>query len=519
MQTSKMYERIDWYKKEYVHEQYSRIVTEFKDYDKITKKKMLEAVYKVYSDYNNIIDICTTRELKYLKMLIDKKSNMKELLDDKYEWERKILRNKFLVQNDHDKVFIPDEILDKVKDAVKNVKWDVAKKMDDLNEILVSYCKIQGSALLISVCSFASGITGIDENLIWNHMLDNKLFNYYVLISTKDYESIGDNIPVALYQDYYYIEEQLEEEREKQGLADSLPIDLRVYKTLFYNDFDINNEKIMKFLEEIKKLPFFWFKALDIIREFAVLNIDRTSLKESIKNVPSLKDYDLTEFFKILDEAMDEMPSGALNGFTPNQAKKLKIENEKLKSNKAKKYVKQQNACLSKQDAKLFYKIYFALLEFTNNKYKINKKLKIYNKLGLNPYELKDIIEKFWENKDLIILEFCMANPYKFNKEELNAASEFKKGFRDVVIIAKYELEYTAVMSKDKTYMIKGINDNIDNIISYQDLPEPLITSIIPFQNVLIYDGLLLELCLKMGNGFEKVVEVEYSKSMKYYHL
>jgi len=519
MQTSKMYERINWYKKEYVHEQYSRIVPHFKDYDKITRKKMLEAIYKVYSECNNITNICTTRELKYLKMLLDKEINMKELLDDKYEWERKILSNKFLVQDDYDKVFIPDEIINKVKEAIENVNWDIAKKLDDLNEILVSYCKIQASALLNSVCLFASGITGIKENIIWNHMLNNKLFNYYVFITVRNFETIGNDIPVAIYQDYYCIEEDLEEERKKQGLAGAIPIDLKIFKTLFYNDFDINNMKIRKFLVEIKKLPFFWFSALDSIREFAVLNIDRTPLKEAIKNVPALENYDLTAFFKILDEAMDEMPSGALNGFTPNQTKQLKIENKKMKYDKAKRYTKQQNACLSEYDAKLFYKIYFALLEFTNNKYKINSNLKIYNKLGLNPYELKDIIEKFWANKDAIVLEFCMANPYKFNKEELNITIEFKKGIRDIVIIAKYELEYTAVMNKEKTYMIKGINDNIDNIISYQDLPQAVMTSIIPFKNVLIYDGLLMKLGIKMGNDFERIIDNEYSKSMKYYHL
>lgn len=519
MQTSKMYERINWYKKEYVHEQYSRIVEHFKDYDKITKKKMLEDVYKVYSDYKNIIDICTTRELRFLKMLLDKKTNMKELLSDKYEWERKILRNKFLVQDDYDRVFIPDEIIDKVKETIKNVNWNITKKLDDLNEILVSYCKIQASALLNSVCSFVSGITGISENLIWDHMLNNKLFNYYVYIIFKDFESIGNNIPVAIYQDYYYIEEQLEEERKKQGLAGTIPIDIRMFKTLFYNDFDINNKKINKFLEELKKLPFFWVSALDIIREFSVLNIDRTSLKKSIKNVPALKDYDLDEFFKVLDRAMDEMPSGALNGFTPTQAKELKIETEKIKFEKTIKYIKQQNACLSKQDAKLFYKIYFGLLEFTNNKYKIKSNLKIYNRLGVNPYELKEIIEKFWDNKDAIVLEFCMSNPYKFNKEELHITNEFKKGFRDLVIIAKFEKEYTAVMNKDKTYMIKGINDNLDNIISYKDLPQPVMTSIIPFKNVLIYDGLLMELGIKLGNDFDKVIEEEYVNSIKYYHL
>ena len=84
-------------------------------------------------------------------------------------------------------------------------------------------------------------------------MLNNKLFNYYVLVYTKDFDTIGYNILVCLYQDYYYIEEELEEERKKQGLAESLPIDLRIYKTLFYNDFDINN-KISNLENRVKLL-------------------------------------------------------------------------------------------------------------------------------------------------------------------------------------------------------------------------------------------------------------------------
>ena len=172
-----------------------------------------------------------------------------------------------------------------------------------------------------------------------------------------------------------------------------------------------------------------------------------------------------------------------------------------------------------KKDAKLFYKIYFALLEFTNNKYIINPYIKIYNRNGINPYEIRDIVDMFWKNKDILTLEFCLANPYKFNKEELQLAAEFKKGFRDMFIVVKYEEEYTAIMNKDKVYMIKGINDNIDNVISYKDLPYPTYTSLIPFKNVLIYDGMFLGLDVNMGISFDKIIEEEYKNCMKYYHL
>lgn len=332
---SKMFERIKLYKKEFVHDQYARIVEPFKDYEKITSVKMLEAIYKVYEDYNNIIDICTVRELKYIKMVLDKKVPMEELLEDKYDWERRTLHCKFLVETDlDDRVFIPDEIIDKVKEAIKNVDWKKAQKLNDINEILVSYCKIQASSLLNVVCLFGAMMFSIPEKDIINHVLNNKVFKYYVMLYPQNIEGLGDNIWIALYQDYYGIKEQIDEERIKQGLGGELPLDKKEYKTLFYNNFDINNKKIKKLIDEIKKLPFFWYSTLDKIREFAVLNIDRKPLKDSISNVPSLKDYDLTNFFKVLDEAMDEMRSGVLNGFTPNEAKKIKIEERENKYNK-----------------------------------------------------------------------------------------------------------------------------------------------------------------------------------------
>ena len=48
------------------------------------------------------------------------------------------------------------------------------------------------------------------------------------------------------------------------------------------------------------------------------------------------------------------------------------------------------------------------------------------------------MINKYWENKEFITTEFCLANPYKFNKEELSLASEFKKGIRRKSIYKRF---------------------------------------------------------------------------------
>lgn len=541
----KMYNEINHLRKDYVYDSYTKIVDDFKDYEKITKVKMLDAIYKVYSDYNNIISLCTVRELKYLKKLIESQNDIKEpekemepntpeefeqffkkiykesKEKEKVAWEENCLRDKFLVRYDenHRYLVIPEEIIESVTKAIKNVEWKEQKKIDELNEFLVSYIKIQGSALLNTVATMASQITGIDEKILRNHMLTNRLFKYYVFLTSEDFESIGKNIPVAVYHDYYYLLDELNYQRKNQGRAASKEIDISTYKTIFYHDFDINNKKIKKMLTELKKLPFYWPNALDRIKEYALLNIDRTDLKEAIENVPALSNYDLSSFFKDLDEAMDEMPSGALNGLTPNELKALEQEEKEMNEKKEKSYTPQQNACLGAKESKLFYKLYFALLDFTNKKYKLKPNYKIYNQVGLNPYEITDIIDKFWENKDLVILEFCMSNPYKLNSTEIKLIEGFKKGLKDRFIIAKYEKEYTAFMSKDKIYMVKGLNDNIDNIISYKNLPCFTETALIQFQDTIVYDGLLSSYPIDFGIEFTKTVEKEYDNLMKYYHL
>lgn len=86
---------------------------------------------------------------------------------------------------------------------------------------------------------------------------------------------------------------------------------------------------------------------------------------------------------------------------------------------KEKARIRQKDACLSSKDADLFYELYFAVLDFVNKKYSINKKLKIYRGKGLEPNELSVIVDKFWSEKDSIIDEFCNKNLYKFNEEEL----------------------------------------------------------------------------------------------------
>ena len=54
---------------------------------------MLQEIYKEFNDYNNIINICTEKELIFLKKIISKEDDCR---NNKYEWERTNLFQKFI---------------------------------------------------------------------------------------------------------------------------------------------------------------------------------------------------------------------------------------------------------------------------------------------------------------------------------------------------------------------------------------------------------------------------------------
>lgn len=311
----KMLEEVKHLRKEFVYEQYTRIVPDFKDYEKITKTKMIETIYKIYSDYNNIVNICTTRELKYLRKVLNGKTNKKinfpeefnlqnatedELIEilkqrekikqqeKKTAWERKNLYDKFLIRFDYenDKEIIPEEIIDLVKQALKQVEWKEKEKIDELNEIIVSYVKIQGSTLIVPLIQFVSGITDLEEETVNHHIFTNKLISYYLFIMKNDSDDYTKNIPMVVYQDYLEYYDELKKQRKKYGMAAPKKIDIDSFKTIFYNDLDINNSKIKKFIQVLEKeIQGYQFdNIIQSIRICALLNENREPIKNYIKS-------------------------------------------------------------------------------------------------------------------------------------------------------------------------------------------------------------------------------------------
>lgn len=311
-------DEIKSYNKDDVYDRYTRIIEDSKEYDKISKTKMLDDIYKLYSDIDVIINICTEKELRYLKKLIDKDPECQ--LMNKYSFEISNLSNKFLICN-HSKVEIPEEIYDKVVLALNKVKWKDVKNNDKVIEILVGICRVYGKILVQPLLEISSGLLNLDKEIIEDYLVNNYLFNYHVMFMTEFVEDMAEVLPMFIYRDYYELVDALDEERLKYLVACTKKICKEDYINIFYYGFNINNNKVKNFYKLIRENSYF-----DVIKSFiletSLLNRDRTILENVLKNFVG----DDKSFFKLMNEALDEMPSGVLNGATPNELKYMKLE-------------------------------------------------------------------------------------------------------------------------------------------------------------------------------------------------
>jgi len=173
---------------------------------------------------------------------------------------------------------------------------------------------------------------------------------------------------------------------------------------------------------------------------------------------------------------------------------------------------------LSESDSSRFYKIWLGILEYTNQKHKTAPKLKaIRTANSLNPAELVPIRDVLWQNTE-IIDEFIQRNPYSFDQKDLFILASWKRRVPGKFIMLKHLKNYTVFMNTEdggKLYAVTGIIDSLDVMFHSSHLPLFLEAVLIPFENKIIYDSLLMPYSIHIGSNMRKSFNEEYRDSKK----
>lgn len=299
---SSLIQEINHYRKEVVYSQFFRIC--FPDdviYEKITRKQMVELIIQQYTP-ENIVDVCTVKELKLLKRIVE--NNYKEVDVHSMPFEKVALYRKYLLFENE----IPDELKESVVEALKLVDFDQKEKQDEPLLCLIGFIRSCG-AIDPMVVQRQAQKYGLDLR----NLETNPLFNFWTYY-TFDY-LMPDNTygEAILYYDSIPYMDVIANTRLDYELMAPVFLKPESYLSIFYNGYDDTDPDVHALFDHIKKSE----DVFDFLKMERILEcIESCRMTEHLITIfPKLEQFDpkTKELFK---NAIYKMPMPYLTGMT-----------------------------------------------------------------------------------------------------------------------------------------------------------------------------------------------------------
>lgn len=299
---SSLIQEINHYRKEVVYSQFFRIC--FPDdviYEKITRKQMVELIIQQYTP-ENIVDVCTVKELKLLKRIVE--NNYKEVDVHSMPFEKVALYRKYLLFENE----IPDELKESVIEALKFVDFDQKEKQDEPLLCLIGFIRSCG-AIDPMVVQRQAQKYGLDLR----NLETNPLFNFWTYY-TFDY-LMPDNTygEAILYYDSILYMDVIANTRLDYELMAPVFLKPESYLSIFYNGYDDTDPDVHALFDHLKKSE----DVFDFLKMERILEcIESCRMTEHLITIfPKLEQFDpkTKELFK---NAIYKMPMPYLTGMT-----------------------------------------------------------------------------------------------------------------------------------------------------------------------------------------------------------
>jgi hypothetical protein len=171
---------------------------------------------------------------------------------------------------------------------------------------------------------------------------------------------------------------------------------------------------------------------------------------------------------------------------------------------------------LSREDGLLFYKLYPALMFYTNQKHNVVDEMASEFEAYLDvPGELRlKVRDVLYEHRELID-EFVQENPARLASDDLAIVSSWKQAVVGTFYIFRYLKNCTVFLndrSPPKAYGVIAIADPLEELLGPQ-LPVLTKAVLLPFKGKIIYDGLLSPFRIFFGPGIRRNVNESYKEA------
>jgi len=170
---------------------------------------------------------------------------------------------------------------------------------------------------------------------------------------------------------------------------------------------------------------------------------------------------------------------------------------------------------LPEAEVDLFYKLYYSLLVYINQKLNIAEDINSLEDLKFHPLEkINKLRDRLYKQPELINA-FVTDNPLNFSSEELKIISVWKNYVKGKFIIFRYLKNYTVFLSTDepvKAYGVMALNTTFEEMVgSYLPIMADIV--LLPFRNKITYDTIFFPYSVSFGGGMRRRLNDDYQEA------
>ena len=510
------YDFINRYPKETVYTLYVHIVDDAKEYEKITRKKMLFSIYELLIEDTNRLDGYVSSEA--LHLLIQLNQHKAKLNFDSIEEYKLIqeLQDSFLLAF----YGMPDgfKVPNMIQGIFKNVQISERHKDLDaiyyfLNGVLLVRGKVEVSELetIYQDCKPSEMKISIHEALI-------NLPRIFLKINVSAYQYENSFEHPAFYNDLIVSDYTPVYKHTWDTYISVGKYGVNIYNPIL-NDF---YKKLTKHQEEIIIDSF--------IEDFVIttqlaMDFDMSYIMQTFMDIEP----DTDKAVALYNEVAREIPRWRFKGdpislIDRNQVYKAhdQMENDDefedvycpcgsglLVDDCCDNYptlIKNQ-AVLGEDKAQLFYGLYYLLIHRTNQKYRLHPHFSNIERFfdRLSQPDFVKIADRFFESPD-IISDYIKQYKDQITPMQLEILTGFQHAFKKTFVALRYEHQKLVLLDDQnkRIYLVSGIVSGIALNIPYDQLPQFVETRLIPLNHVITYDVFINQIPVVIGTNIRK---------------
>ena len=173
---------------------------------------------------------------------------------------------------------------------------------------------------------------------------------------------------------------------------------------------------------------------------------------------------------------------------------------------------------LTETQAKLFYDLWIPLLDFVNRKYKLRKEFYgMDSPKGLPLDVVRTISGKLWEDTT-VIEEYITKNAQNMREEHISIVRGWKKVVHGKFVVERHLKNGSILISCEEdgtVYKVRGIYSSWREILERFPMPQIVETTLIPFQGIIIHDGLVKPYGICLGKNMADQAKQMYLNAKK----